>query len=60
MERIRSDAESPDDLFGEPSKEHLITSSIAIHVVASEKPAEMPREPWIGREYAYQLLCTTC
>ena len=55
MDQVRAVAESPDGLFGEPLRDHLITNNIAIYVAALEKLAELPREPWIGRIYAFQI-----
>jgi len=55
MDQVRAVAEGPDGLFGEPLRDHLIANNIAIYVAASEKLTELPREPWIGRIYAFQI-----
>ena len=34
----------------------MLKHNIIIYIAGADKISEMPREPWIGREYAYQLL----
>ncbi len=36
-------------------KKAMLRSNIIIYIAAADKISEMPREPWIGREYAFQL-----
>ncbi len=56
MEQIIRIIRDPDELFGEPIRQHLIAKNIVIDIrVASNKISETPSKPLAGREYAYQI-----
>ncbi len=56
MEQIARIIRDPDELFGEPIRQHLIAKDIVIDIrVASNKISEMPGKLLAGKEYAYQI-----
>ncbi len=56
MEQIARIIGDPDEIFGEPIRQHLIAKNIVIDIrVASNKISEMPSKPLAGKEYAYQI-----
>jgi energy-coupling factor transporter ATP-binding protein EcfA2 len=57
LEEISASLDKVDDIgWAEPSIwKAMLRRNIIIYVAAAGKISEMPREQWIGREYAYQI-----
>jgi hypothetical protein len=57
LEEISAGADNVDSMgWLDPSVRNIMLKhNIIIYIAGADKISEMPREPWIGKEYAYQL-----
>jgi len=47
--------EGPDGFEASPASKPMLAEDVLIDVETGEPISQMPREPWVGRAYAYQL-----
>jgi hypothetical protein len=57
LEEISASLDRVDDMgWLDPSARNIMLKhNIIIYIAGSKKISEMPSEPWIGREYAFQI-----
>ncbi|GAY25399.1 hypothetical protein ATG_06020 [Desulfurococcaceae archaeon AG1] len=57
LEKISERMDNVDDIaWTDPSIwKSMVKHNIIIYIAAAKKISEIPREPWIGREYAFQI-----